>query len=165
MLKLLFYLSSHINKLHFYIFTLLWITVFITLFPFFPKDFIFSQENLEFISIFLNSHKNIIFNCATIYFLIFCIISLLCTLSHTTDRYFQEFQKMTEIMFLIGEYFILLLQLLQNIHIITYGCMDFYSHYEQLIKFSPIFLLSVIGYSITIFSILLSIISYFFDIN
>ena len=97
-----------IRKVNFYVFTLLWIITILVVLPFSPIKSILSAYPLEFVtaSQWFIKYETLLFQIASIFFLIYFFVVLLCVIAWQRERRekYIQLDMLSDGMMLIGHY-------------------------------------------------------------
>lgn len=151
------------KKINFYFFTLLIIIDFLLSIPFLHMRTLLAPLHLESTKIFMwisNNEFNIL-SVFTFYLIIqACILILTCIASYA-DTCFLALRDLLHYMIDLSIYFVLLLQLCNNLKVTSYGMFSVLEYYSSTYGYSFIGTTFTVSYLVTLLCLFLKVLAYF----
>ncbi|MGO5027776.1 MULTISPECIES: hypothetical protein [Agathobaculum] len=158
-----------IRKVNFYVFTLLWIITILVVLPFSPIKSILSAYPLEFVtaSQWFIKYETLLFQIASIFFLIYFFVVLLCVIAWQRERRekYIQLDMLSDGMMLIGHYYIMIMEILHSLGITQFGMLRSVYGLANMISHNWSMIFSMLSYFFSIVTLLVAILDYFIDIR
>ena len=152
-----------LRKLHFYALTLLWVTALVT-WLIIPGAFLFPENELLYIPAFrwITAHEEYLMRFLTFYYSLFTCTLLICIVNYLKIQD-KRLWTLTETLWSVGFYLVLLMQLLHNFGITQYGMFNQYEYLEAVLPQKIILFFPLAGYMLTILMLVLLTIGYLYQ--